>query len=220
MIQSASLLGFKPVHAQGLTTLSQLLLDNSQMGAEAVEWFSKVPLPFELTLSNSSIYRFTFGQVLTFLSNISQQWTRMKQQSTQRRCPPSANEMAVVLGLHSPVLQDVLFRAILRELFPGTHDRCFQQCEQSFHRYQDHFLNEARSSTQLMVTENQAFIDGVRQLWVQHQEHGPQHAQQSAIVHSDVSQMAPPQQRQGRLHRTSTTGGPLSTPQIRPPGGG
>ena len=144
----------------------------------------------------------------------------MKQQSTHRRCPPSANEMAVVLGLHSPVLQDVLFRAILRELFPGTHDRCFQQCEQSFHRYQDHFFNEARSSTQLMVTENQAFIDGVRQLWVQHQEHGPQHAQQSAVIHSDVSQMAPPQQRQGRLHRTSTTGGPLSTPQVRPPAGG
>ena len=220
MIQSASLLGFKAVHAQGLATLSQLLLDNNQMGAEAVEWFSKMPLPFELTLQNASIYRFTFGQVLLFLSNISQQWTRMKQQSTQRSCPPSANEMAVVLGLHSPVLQAVLFRAILRELFPGIQDRCFQQCEQSFHQYQDHFLKEARSSTQLMGTENQAFIDGIRQLWVQHQEHGPQHAQQPAVVHSNVPQMAPPQQHQRRLPSTPTTGGPHSTSQTRPPRGG
>ena len=220
MIQSASLLGFRAVHAQGLTTLTQLLLDNNQMGAEAVEWFSKVPLPFELTLQNSSIYRFTFGQVLSFLSNISQQWTRMKQQSTHRKCPPSANEMAAVVGVHSPVLQDVRFRAIQREVFPGAQDRCFQQCELSFHRYQDHFLKEARSSTQLMITENQAFIDGIRQLWLQHQEHGPQHAQQSAVIHSDVSQMAPPQQRQRRHYSTSTTSGSTSTSQIRPPGGG
>ena len=220
MIQSASPLGFRAVHAQGLTTLSQLLLDNNQMGAEAVDWFSKVPLPLELTLQSSSIYRFTFGQVLLFLSNISQQWTRMKQQSTHRKCPPSANEMAVVLGLHSPVLQDVLFRAILRELFPGTQDRCFQQCELAFHGYQSHFLKEARSSTQLMVTENQAFLDGIRQLWLQHQEHGPQHAQQTALNHSEVSQMAPPQQRQRHLHSTSTTNGPNSTYQIRPPVGG
>lgn len=215
MVQSASQFGFKAVHSHGLIILSQLLCDNNSMTFEAIEWFSKMPLEFELTLRTSSVFRFTYEQILAFLANMSQHWTLVKQQSSQRKCPPSANEMAVVLGLHSLVLQDVIFRAILREILPGAQDRCFQLCEKSFNQYQDHSIRVARSSTQLMSTENQAFIDRVKELWVQHQEHVSRNLQQMPAQAPNAAQMAPPQQRQSNPHHPFVTNSATPRPSGR-----
>ena len=181
MIESAAQFGFKADHSHGLTILRQLLLDNERLHIDAIEWFTRVPVPFEKMLQAS---RFTFLRVLEFLRKISLHWTALKHGSRLRNAPPSANEMAVTLGLHSVVLQGVLFRAVLREIWPGVQDRCFQVCESIFHRYQ------AMTPSQELFPENQAFNNEIKQLWAQHQKHVPDSVQQQC--HIPYAQMPPP----------------------------
>lgn len=200
MVQSAAQFGFTAVHSKGLTVLSHLLLDNDRMGLDAINWFSKAPLSFELLLKASNIFRFTFDQILTFLVKVSQNWIRVKHESRLRNCPPSANEMAFLFGLHSLVLQGVLFRAVHREIWPGAQDHCFQNCEKVFHRYQDHCLTIDKSSAQLIVPENQAFQNEIKRIWAQHEGHGHHNVQQQLnLAQAHAPQMAPPQFRKSRF---------------------
>lgn len=182
--------GFKAIHSQGLTILSQPLLENGKLKPDALQWFSKMPLSLEQMFQVSSVFRFTFAQILAFLAQVSRHWIRVKEESKLRKCPPSANEMAVMFGLQSLVLQIVLFRAFLREIWSGVQDRCFINCEKVFQRYQK------ASSSQLTVLDNQNFYDEISRTRVQHQTHTHHRGrQQLAMSPTNVPQMAPPQRR-------------------------
>lgn len=184
MVKSAAQFGFRAEHSHGLTILSQLLLDNTRMHIDAIEWFTKVPVPFEQLLQASSFFRFTFVRILDFLKKMSLHWTGLKDASKLQDRPPSANEMVVTLGLHSVILQGVLFRAFLREIWPGDQDRCFRICEKIFHRYQ------AMTSSQEPFHENQAFGTEIKHIWAQHRTHVPTSIQQQS--HMSYAQMPPP----------------------------
>ena len=182
--------GFRAIHSQGLMILNQLLLENGKLKLDALQWFSNTPLSFERMLQASSIFTFTFAQILTFLEQMSKHWTRVKEESKLRKCPPSANEMAVMFGLQSLVLQIVLFRAFLREIWSGAQDRCFNHCEKIFQRYQ------TPSSSQLTIVENQKFFNEITQTRAKHQTHIHHNGrQQLAMSQVNVPQMAPPQRR-------------------------
>ena len=182
--------GFKATHSQGLTILSQPLLENGKLKPDALQWFSKMPLSLERMFQVSSVFRFTFAQILAFLAQVSRHWIRVKEESKLRKCPPSANEMTVMFGLQSPVLQIVLFRAFLREIWSGAQDRCFNNCEKIFQRYQK------ASSSQLTVLPNQNFYNEISQTRAQHQTHTHHSSrQQLAMSRTNVPQMAPPQRR-------------------------
>ena len=209
--------GFKAIHSQGLMILSQLLLENDKLKLDALQWFSNTPLSLEEMLQVSSIFTFTFTQILVFLEQMSKHWTRVKEESKLRKCPPSANEMAIMFGLQSLVLQNVLFRAFLREIWFGAQDRCFNHCERLFQRYQ------TSSSSQLTVLENQKFFNEISQTRAKHQTHTPSNGrQQLAMSQANVPQMPPPQRRfseaaassghevpfQGRPFQADTRNGP------------
>ena len=181
IVESAAQFGFEADDSHGLTILNQLLLDNDRLHIDAIEWFTRVPVQIEQMLQAS---RFTFFRVLRFLRKISLHWTDLKLRSRLQNAPPSANEMAVTLGLHSVVLQGVLFRAVLREIWPGVQDRCFQICESTFHRYQ------AMRPSHELSPQNQAFKNDIKHIWAQHQKHVPDSAQQQS--HIPYAQMPPP----------------------------
>ncbi|CAF9913046.1 MAG: hypothetical protein HETSPECPRED_001306 [Heterodermia speciosa] len=196
--------GFKATHSQGLMLLGQPLLENSKLKLDALQWFSNMPLSLERLFHASGVFRSTFAKLLAFLAQLSKHWTRVKDETKRRECPPSANEMAVMFGLQSPVLQIVLFRALLREIWPGAQDRCFTNCEKVFQHYQ------TSSSSQLMVPENQLFYNVINRTWAQHQTH-THHGSRQQLAKSQVNvpQMAPPQRRFSEATASSGHGAPF-----------
>ena len=182
--------GFKSIHSQGLKVLIHPLQENLKMKRDALQWFSEMPLSFERMFQTSSVFRFIFAQILAFLAQVSNYWARVKDETKLRECPPSPNEMAVMFGLQSLVLQVVLFRAFLREIWSGAQDRCFNHCEKVFQRYQ------TAPSSQLTVMENQNFYNEISRAQAHHQVH-TNHSERQQVVTSQINvpQMAPPQRR-------------------------
>ncbi|KAL8796960.1 MAG: hypothetical protein Q9195_000731 [Heterodermia aff. obscurata] len=182
--------GFTAIHSQGLMILSQPLLENSKLKVDVLQWFSNMPLSLERMFQVSSVFESTFAKVLAFLAQLSMHWARVKDETKLRKCPPSANEMTVMFGLQSLVLQIVLFRALLREIWSGAQDQCFNHCEKAFQCYQ------TASSSQLTVVENQNFYSEINRARAQHQTHIHRSGRpQSAMSQVNVPHMAPPQRR-------------------------
>ena len=196
---------FKVIHSLGLILLSQLLIDNSVLDAEAVDWFSTFPLPLDLLLLNHAVFRTAYNKVLNFLEKFHQHWARVKEESMIRFCPPSANELSVMLGLDSTVLQGVLFRAIHRDTWVGQYDQCYKEREQAFFRTQREAQNSRASNAGLKISENQTYINQSQQLWMRHTTYclddATHRASQEAVP---MGHMAPPQHRQNSVPASRT----------------
>jgi len=218
----AACIGFQAMHLSGLTLLNHLLIDNSVLEPEAVNWFSTFPLPLQLLLRNHPGFNVAYTKVLDFLKRFHQHWARMKEESRVRHCPPSANEMLIMLGLDSIVLQGVLYRAMHRDTWTGEYDRCYQNCEEAFFRTQQEAYNTQVGATPgLLISQNQAFILRSQELWFSHATYclasSPHDANQDMAA---VGNMAPPQQRQRAIppaRTSSTPGGGPSPSAGRPP---
>ena len=218
----AACIGFQAMHLQGLTLLNHLLIDNSVLEPEAVNWFSTFPLPLQLLLRNHPGFNVAYTKVLDFLKRFHQHWARMKEESRIRHCPPSANEMLIMLGLDSIVLQGVLYRAMHRDTWTGEYDKCYQRCEEAFLRtQQETYNNQVAAKQGLLISQNQAFILRSQELWFSHATYclasRPHDANQGIAA---VGNMAPPQPRQNAIapaRTSSTPGGGPSTSTDRPP---
>lgn len=210
----AACLGFQAMHLQGLTLLSHLLIDNSVLEPEAVNWFSTFPLPLQLLLRNHPGFNIAYAKVLDFLKRFDQHWARIKEESRIRHCPPSANEMLIMLGLDSVVLQGVLYRAMHRDTWTGEYDKCYERCEEAFLRtQQETYDNQVGAKQSLLISQNQAFILRSQELWFNHATYCPaSRPPNSNQGIAAVGNMAPPQSRQNAISpaRTSSTpgGGP------------
>lgn len=218
----AACIGFQAMHLQGLTLLNHLLIDNSVLEPEAVNWFSTFPLPLQLLLRNHPGFNVAYAKVLDFLKRFHQHWARIKEESRTRHCPPSANEMLIMLGLDSVVLQGVLYRAMHRDTWTGEYDRCYERCEEAFLRtQQESYGNQVGAKQGLLISQNQAFILRSQELWFSHATYclgsRPHNADQGI---AGVGNMAPPQPRQNAIlpARTPSTPGGGSGPSAgRPP---
>lgn len=218
----AACIGFKAMHLQGLTLLSHLLIDNSVLQSEAVNWFSTFPLPLQLLLRNHPGFNVAYAKVLAFLNRFHQQWARMKEESRIRRCPPSANEMLIMLGLDSVVLQGVLYRAMHRDTWTGEYDKCYERCEEAFLRtQQETYGNQAGANQILLISQNQAFIHRSQELWFNHATYClASRSHNSDQGTTAVGNMPPPQSRQNAVppaRTSSTPGGGPSPSAGRPP---
>ena len=196
---------FKVIHSLGLNLLSQLLIDNSVLDAEAVDWFSTFPLPLGRLLLNYTVFRTAYNKALNFLEKFYQHWARVKEESRIRFCPPSANELSVMLGLDSTVLQGVLFRAIHRDTWVGQYDQCYKERERAFFRTQREAQNSRTSNAGLKISENQTYINQSQQLWMRHTTYclddATRRARQDAVP---MGHMAPPQHRQNSVPASRT----------------
>ena len=193
--------GFEAIHSHGLMALSQPLLENGRLKLDALKWFSDMPLALERMFQVSSVFRFIFPQILAFLAQVSKHWTRVKEEIKIRQCPPSANEMTLMFGLQSSVLQIVMFRAFLREIWVGAQDGCFNQCEKIFQRYQ------TASSSNLTAPVNQNFYNEIGIMRTQHQAHTHHNSRpQLAISQINSPHMAPPQRRSSEATASSSHG--------------
>ncbi|KAK0268101.1 hypothetical protein LTR35_015771 [Friedmanniomyces endolithicus] len=102
--------------------LEALLCPNESLLPSNVAWFAAFPSPIMTIYSSEhpafkSAYETQVRAVAECLIKLPQQWQAMTEESIAREAPPLAQDMAERLSLHSPILQNTVFRAIARFYF-------------------------------------------------------------------------------------------------------
>lgn len=130
-------IGFGQDHFKGLGMLAPLLKSNHlELANDAVDWFVNFPLPFQRLINDYRIYREALENIKSCLIQLACNWGRLRDGCSKRRFPPFVDELVIVLGVQSPILQSVLFRAVHRDIWIGDIDSCFQEGEKLFHEDQ------------------------------------------------------------------------------------
>ncbi|KAL8762770.1 MAG: hypothetical protein Q9184_001310 [Pyrenodesmia sp. 2 TL-2023] len=132
--QQLANVGFGPEHFEGLVTMTRLLLSNTLMADSATDWFAAFPVSF-VTLVNPGfqVYREALQHVKSCLSKLAHHWVHFQENCIKRRYPPFVDELVDSIGVVSPILQTVVFRAIHKDIWIGDkNDSAFLQGERLF----------------------------------------------------------------------------------------
>ena len=164
-------------HSDGLMVISHLLLRNDQMTDDAVRWFESFPRPLTKSLKTVPEVCQAYEKVKIGLVNFAREWHQFKTLCQQRKIPPLVDELLSVLSIDSPVLQQVIFRAVKREYWVGEQDQCYREGEQLFEQNQRGIQERDPricTSQPHVVAYNQPFIYEYRRVWFQHIQHAYQ----------------------------------------------
>ena len=217
-----SALGFGPQHLQGLNILDQLILANAKLVDDAVEWFSDFPLPNRELVERYAAYELSYGRVLRCLEKLAEFWQPLRKLCQERHYAPFVDELNAI-DLRSVVLQRVISRAILRNIWLLPQDDCFYSSEKLFLiNQQDVYQRDTQVATSPALAEaakktyNQKLIISYQRLWDQHQVHHSQFEQHYQarnersslnVIPQESSERGQPQQNQVRLAPNSSAGG-------------
>jgi len=179
-IRHFSMLGFGEQHLQGLHILDQLIRSNAELVYDAVEWFSEFPLPNRVLLERYAAYKLSYRRVVKCLEKLAEFWPRLRILCHERHYVPLVDELNAI-DLRSVVLQRVISRAILRNIWLLPQDSCFHSSEKLFLiNQQDVYQRDAQVSTSFALMEankkayNQKLVISYQKLWDQHQRHPSQ----------------------------------------------
>ncbi|KAL8874020.1 MAG: hypothetical protein Q9174_000586 [Haloplaca sp. 1 TL-2023] len=127
-----------PEHLRGLELMVPLLLSNSEHLAEdAVTWLAWFPRHLTEMTHDYQLCRDVLKAVKACLEQFSRSWVSYIQHCKARLYPPLVDEMVRVLGIKSPVFQNVVFRAVLKDIWVGElNDARFQENEKIFRQNQ------------------------------------------------------------------------------------
>ena len=208
-----SALGFGEQHLQGLNILDQLIRANAELVDDAVEWFSNFPLPNRELVERYAAYELSYGRVLRCLEKLAEFWQQLRKLCQDRHYAPLVDELNAI-DLRSVVLQRVISRAILRNIWLLPQDECFYSSERLFLiNQQDVYQRDAQVTASPALTEaaktnyNQKLIISYQRLFDQHQQHHSQFEQHyharngsnmSNVTPQGNYQRGPPQQNQNR----------------------
>ena len=175
--------GFDERHVQGLSMLDQLIRANTDLVDDAVEWFSNFPLPNRELLERYGAYQLSYGRILRCLEKLAEFLPRLRATCHERHYAPLVDELNG-LDLRSVVLQRVISRAILRNIWLLPQDQCFHNSEQLFLiNQQDVYQRDTQTAispahmAENKKTYNQNLIISYLRLWSQHQVHYNQYQQ-------------------------------------------
>lgn len=178
----------------GLNKLPDLLVRNDDLSADAIEWFSTFPLPWDILYTSKPAFQSALFKVLSSLKLLSRNWQTMKDKCHIRGWPPLVEEMLVLFGIESFTFQQVVFRALLRDIWKGPQDNCYQLTEEVFAKnYKASMQHDTEDEER---TYDQAVINELQKIASCHRGHMQQQASQR--------NMLPPQQCQPSLVRTNT----------------
>ena len=125
------------VHRRGLGVISYLLVSNDNLSADAIDWFSKYPLPWDTLVKSHPFYQSVYGNVLRCLIRLSSHWDMLHTKCEQRGLPPIVDDLVTHFDAGGFTFQQVIFRALLRDIWKGLADTCFQRMEQIFAKNHD-----------------------------------------------------------------------------------
>lgn len=197
-------------HQAGLQILNVLLL-NDLISPDDLAWLATFPLPMEQLLKTWPGLNGVYEKVFICLAKLPQAWPNALDSCISRCYPLLVDEMKLILGTDSTVLQLLISRHIFEKLWPDLEDECFSEGYRLCIKNQREVY--ARASTGSPRTDraeimryNSAFAQEYKDLWNKHQQHilqrqqsqqGNQHPGSRRI--SISASMAPPQQLPGAV---------------------
>ena len=179
------------MHRRGLEVVSFLLVSNDEMVDDAVAWFSVFPLSWGKLPFTSA-----HAKVLRCLEKMANSWTELRFQCRKRRHPPLVDELVVLFNVESFLFQQIIFRAILRDIWSNKTNicNCFLIAEEVFNRdyksVMDRLLS-GKTTIEFAKYYQQIVIKEYQQVLESHERH--------TLAGSTASIAAPVQQR--RLSR-------------------
>ena len=192
---------------KGLDKISDLLISNENLSANAIMWFSIFPLPLEHPSRERLPFQAAHQQVVNCLKRIDSNWNIMRSQCSNRGFPPLYQELAGFLGVESVTAQQIIFRSVLRDIWKSPHDECLRAAEELFPKHREEMLELLRvdpADTERTRNDRmQYFILTFNKVVTAHQQHLQVDAQRR-----------PPQINQDiRHHNVNAT---LQTPAVGP----
>ena len=187
--------GLNEIHGKGLEVVAFLLVSNDQLVDDAVTWFSDFPLTRRESIINQPEYKIAWLKVLRCLEKLANTWGIMRSRCSKRGYPPLVDELIVFFNIESFLFQQIVFRAILRDIWSGEQDNCFQLTESLFNKDYDAVMRRSSSSSTTADSvdfHQRAVINHYLQLQNSHSPH--------RIANPTVSMTAPvEQQTQSRV---------------------
>lgn len=190
--------GLTELHRKGLDVVAFLLVPNEKMVDNAVTWFSTFPLPGTLIMSKPE-FTSAHAKVLRCLEKMAAFWADMRSQCTKRMYPPLVDELVVLFNVESFIFQQIIFRAVLRDIWPGKLDHCFHTTEEVFNRdYKQVMSRLLIESTPVETVKlyQQAIIKEYQLAMGTHWQH---------TVAGPTANMAPPRQHQSQSRPAPTS---------------
>lgn len=188
--------------------LSYLLVPNEQLTPNAIEWFSIFPLPID-NLSLIPAVQVAHEKVLKCLEFLASHWAVMRDLCGRRRYPPLVDEMVTLFKIDSFIFLQIIFRAILREIWTGQLDQCSQVTETVFPRnYTDVMARAKPQGVQSGVIQayNLSIVTEYEHILETHRLHT------LPVAHRN---MAPPQYNQGQSRMAEINHTYQDTPHTR-----
>ena len=188
--------GLNELQRKGLDVVAFLLVPNEKMVDNAVSWFSIFPLPGASIMKKPEFIS-AHSKVLRCLEKMATFWADMRSKCTKRMYPPLVDELVVLFNVESFLFQQIIFRAVLRDIWPGKLDHCFHISEEVFNRdYKEVMSRLLISSTSVEKVKlyQQAIIREYQLLLGSHWQH---------TVAGPTANMAPPRQQQSQFRLAS-----------------
>lgn len=187
--------GLNEMHRKGLEVVTFLLVSNDHLVESAVQWFSLFPLPLGLLLRDKPEFVSAHAKVLRCLDKMAVFWADMRSQCRNRLYPPLVDELVVLLNVDSFLFQQIIFRAILRDIWSGKPADCFHIAEEIFSRDYKEVMSRLSIGSipvELVKHYQQAVIKDYQRVFGSHWQH---------TTGGSTLSMAPPrlQRSQSRL---------------------
>lgn len=189
--------GLNEMHRKGLDVVAFLLVSNDDMTDDAVAWFAFFPLSWGKLQSTSA-----YSKVLRCLEKMATFWDQLRSQCRKRNYPPLVDELVVLFNAESFLFQQIIFRAVLRDIWSGKPDcSCFSIVEGSFKKDYNAVMGRlSGGSTTFELAEfyQKAVIKEYQQILRSHWKH---------TVAGATASMAAPLQLQNQSRRAPANNG-------------
>ncbi|KAI4102359.1 MAG: hypothetical protein L6R37_004439 [Teloschistes peruensis] len=165
---------FGPEHYQGL-----LIMDVSStpsMSDASKDWFAKFPLPFESMLRDFRLYREVVEEIKTCLARLTCNWGPYVGRCKHRGFPPVVDELVERLGIRSPNLQRIAFRATCGHMWDSDSlDSLYEEAEKLFIQHQKMVQQSSFPSELDKLIERQKLVEKYKRLRPTNTRHPPHH---------------------------------------------
>ncbi|KAI4205851.1 MAG: hypothetical protein LQ350_000036 [Teloschistes chrysophthalmus] len=165
---------FRPEHYQGL-----LIMDVSSapsMSNASKDWFAKFPLPFESMLRDFRLYREVVEEIKICLAKLTSNWGPYVGRCKHRGFPPLVGELIERLGIKSPTLQRIAFRATCGYMWDSdSFDSLFEEAEKLFIQNQQMVQQSSFLTATDKLVEHQKLIAKYKSLRPTNTRHPPHH---------------------------------------------
>ena len=197
-----NILELTETHKRGLGILTDLLVSNDKLSDDAIAWFTIFPLPLETLLRDKPILIPTYHDVLKCLSCFANNWQATRSSCEVRHYPTLVDELLVLFNAKSFILQQVICRAILRDIWALPQDQCFSNAEEVFrkdyHEVELRLALKISPPTDVLQAYSQSVLREYLTIYTHHSRHTQRVASGSGHTATTNATIAPPHQTQNQ----------------------